>query len=81
MHEEVSLSLLLINAILTDSTADASLTETSQAVSSRPESQCLGQASRLLFRPGVRGTCERISGRRTGWTSAAMDALLWASAG
>jgi hypothetical protein len=45
-------------------------------VSSRPEIQCLGQASRLLFRPGVPRTCERISGRRPDWTSAAKHALL-----
>jgi FtsP/CotA-like multicopper oxidase with cupredoxin domain len=47
----------------------------------RPEIQCLGQASRLLFRPGVPRTCEHISGRRTDWTSAAKHALLWVSAG
>jgi hypothetical protein len=28
-------------------------------------------ARRLLFRPGLQRTCERISGRRTDWTSAA----------
>jgi thiol-disulfide isomerase/thioredoxin len=30
-----------------------------------------GKARRLLFRPGLQRTCERISGRRTDWTSAA----------
>ena len=42
-----------------------------ETVSSRPEIQCRGKARRLLFRPGLPSTCERISGRETDWTSAA----------